>query len=127
MRSSLKRRGLVKGRVYAVSAPCGQRRVRAGVKTQRPQRERGRMVLTVDRPGADWNEPVKRSRTNDAIRFRYVVVVQRLQCDAYGVGQGRASSAAGHPFARGCGHGAVRWQYAGSIRSATTPYGGQTS
>ena len=95
-------------------------------QTQRPQRERGRMVLTVARPGADWNEPVNRSRTNDAIRFRYVVVVQRLQCDACGVGQGRASSAAGHPFARGCGHGAVRWQYAGSIRSATTPYGGQT-
>jgi hypothetical protein len=44
------------------------------------------------------------------------------------VGWGRAeTSAAGHPFAPQRGHGAVRVQHAGSIKTATTPRsGGQT-
>lgn len=67
------------------------------------------------------------SKVRIAIRLLYMVVVQRLQSNAYGSGQGRASSAAGHPFAR-----RVRvWsgtakQHAGSITLATKPFGGQT-
>lgn len=53
----------------------------------------------VARPGADWYEP-ENVEGQIAIRFLYVIVVQRLQCDVYGSGQGRAYSAAGHRFAR---------------------------
>jgi hypothetical protein len=39
------------------------------------------------------------------------------------MGWGQASvSAAGHPFARVFGHGAVRGQHAGSIKTAAPPY-----
>jgi hypothetical protein len=41
--------------------------------------------------------------------------------DDAGCGVGRGFSATGHPFARRCGHGAVRWQHARSIKRATTP------
>lgn len=51
-------------------------------------------------PGpAQTGTSLRTSRVRTAIRSLYVVVVQRLQCRC-GVGHGRASSAAGHPFAR---------------------------
>ena len=40
--------------------------------------------------------------------------------DAYGLGQGR-NLGCGHPFAPQRGHGAVRVQHAGSIKTATAP------
>jgi hypothetical protein len=75
---------------YGVSAPCGLRWMRAGGQDT--------AVLMVARPGADWYAPEARN----AIRFQYIVVVQRLQCGRGGAGpgHGRASSAAGHPVAR---------------------------
>ena len=49
------------------------------------------------------------------------VVVLEVSSVMY-MGWGQASvSAAGHPFARVLGHGAVRGQHAGSIKTAATP------
>jgi hypothetical protein len=56
----------------------------------------------------------------------YVVVVQRLHSDAYGLGQGRIL-ACRSSLRPARGHGAVRVQHAGSIKTATAPKsGGQT-
>ena len=56
----------------------------------------------------------------------YVVVVQRLHSDAYGLGAGPKPRLPVIPSPRRRGHGAVRVQHAGSIKWATTPTGGQT-
>ena len=57
----------------------------------------------------------------------YVVVVQRLHSDAYGLGAGPNLRLPVIPSPRKRGHGAVRVQHAGSIKTATTPRsGGQT-
>ena len=58
----------------------------------------------------------------------YVVVVQRLHSDAYGLGAGPNLRLPVIPSPPQEGHGAVRVQHAGSITTATAPRsGGQTT
>ncbi len=57
----------------------------------------------------------------------YVVVVQRLHSDAFGLGAGPNPRLPVIPSPAQWGHGAVRVQHAGSIKTATAPKsGGQT-
>jgi hypothetical protein len=57
----------------------------------------------------------------------YVVVVQRLHSDAYGLGAGPKPRLPVIPSPAQWGHGAVRVQHVGSIKTATAPRsGGQT-
>src|ERR1700676_4498278 len=51
----------------------------------------------------------------------YVVVVQRLHSEAYGLGAGPNLRLPVIPSPRKRGHGAVRVQHAGSISTATAP------
>lgn len=57
------------------------------------------MVLMVARPGADWYEPEDvEGQNRDSISCMWLWC--KVSSVGMGLGQGRASSAAGHPFAR---------------------------
>jgi hypothetical protein len=57
-----------------------------------PAAQRGRTVLTL--------ASARRRPVGARKRLLFGCGAVLLQCDAYGLGQGRATSAAGHPFAR---------------------------
>jgi hypothetical protein len=118
--SSLKGRGFVKTLVTWDCAgfrpPCRRHPVRAGVKTERPQRKRGRTVLMPGRRRCMLSSDAGRSAAGCV-----VVGPSPSRDGADMLGQGRIGPAAGHPFAQLLWAWSGARQHAGSIKRATTP------